>query len=187
MKELIEKMKGKNIKFQEGLSQKEIANAENAFSITFPKEIKEFLSYGLPVNDGFYNWRDCSKSNVEQVSRFQKRIDECFEFDFDNNNLANSFKDDFPKIKTERELRNAILDYLHSSPKLIPFYGHRCFFNGMDNMPIISFLQATDAIFYGSDFKNFIENQFLRKYEEFELGEISEKFQETGIWKDIIW
>ena len=186
MKELVAKLKKQNIKFEEGLSEEEIAKAESAFEIKFPKEIKFFLSYGLPVGDGFYNWRDCSKKNVELINDFQKRVEESFTFDLDNNNLANDFKDKFPNIKDEEELKRAIMSYLHSSPKLIPFYAHRCFFNGMDNMPIISYWQPTDLIFYGSDFENYIENEFLRKHEEFELGKITEKFQTTGIWKDLI-
>ncbi len=41
---------------------------------------------------------------------------------------------------------DTLLKYLHRSTRLIPFYSHRCFFDGMDHMPIVSFWQPTDSI-----------------------------------------
>ena len=185
MQDLIDRLKAKGIKFEKGMSQAEIKRAEDAYGIKFPAEIKEFLSYGVPVNCGFYNWRDCSECGTNKIKSFQEDIEKAFEFDFDNNRLSSCFKNVFPNIENEEELRKKIMDYLHSSPRLIPFYYHRCFFDGIDNMPIISFVQPIDSIFYGSDFKNYIENEFLRP-EEYNVGEISYEFEKTGIWKELI-
>lgn len=185
MKEIIEKMKKQGVKFEKGLSKDEIATAQKTFDIKFPTEIKVFLSYAMPVSEGFYNWRDFSKENVDKIKGFQQTIDEAFLFDFENNDLSEDFKDKFPEAKDETELRNKIMDYLHSSTKLVPFYHHRCFFNGMDNMPIISFWQPTDSVFYGDNFEKFLKIQFLNENQV--DGHISEEFHKTGIWEDLIW
>ena len=79
---------------------------------------------------------------------------------------------------------------LESSPKLIPFYAHRCFFDGMDNMPIISFWQAVDTIIYGYDFEDYLEAEFLTATNHIISEEISdnitEKLKAAGIWYYII-
>lgn len=187
MEELVKRLKEHNIRFEKGLSNEEIMQAEKAFDIKFPAEIKYFLSLSLPVSEGFSNWRDCSKKNIEKIKGFQQIIEEAFIFDFDNNSLADYFKNIFPNIYSETELRKAILNYLHSSPKLVPFYKHRCFINGMDNMPIISFSQPTDTIFYGANLSDYLEREFLSKPSQLKIESIQHKFQDTGIWKDIIW
>ncbi len=184
MKEIVEKMKKRNIKFEKGLSKEEIEKAENVFNIKFPTEIKAFLSYGMPLGEGFYNWRDFSQENIDKVKSFQKRIEEAFLFDFENNDLSDEFKDKFPDAESETELRNKIMEYLHSSPKLVPFYHHRCFFDGMDNMPIISFWQPTDSVFYGKNFEDYLKIEFLN--ESRQAADVSENLQKIGIWKDLI-
>ncbi len=184
MKEIIERMKKQCIKFEKGLSKDEILTAQKTFDIKFPTEIKVFLSYAMPVSEGFYNWRDFSQENVDRIKGFQKIIDDAFLFDFENNDLSKKFKDKFQRTKDETELRNKVMDYLHSSTKLVPFYKHRCFLNGMDNMPIISFWQPTDSIFYGDNFEKYLKIEFLNENQV--VGHIPEEFQKTGIWKDLI-
>ncbi len=79
---------------------------------------------------------------------------------------------------------------LESSPKLIPFFAHRCFFDGIDNMPIISFWQAVDTIIYGYDLENYLEAEFLTAKDDIISEEIydniTEKLKVTGIWYYII-
>lgn len=77
----------------------------------------------------------------------------------------------------------AVMDDLRRSVKLIPFYAHRCFFDGMDDMPILSFWQATDTIIYGGTFENYLETEFLRKPRV--IGDLR-RMMDTGIWNDIV-
>ena len=189
MKKIIKRLKLKGVRFEKGLSKEEFDKAEKAFNFRFPKEIKEFLSYGMPVGELFYNWRDFSEENIEKITAFQKEIEEAFLFDFEHNDFANDFKGKFPKAKNKKELEKCVLDYLHSSPKLIPFYGHRCFFDGMDDMPMISFWQPTDSPICGMNFVDFIELEFFNKHREISKEEdekLEKKLQKTGIWKDIV-
>ena len=78
---MIEKLKKAGIKFDKGLSQEEIIRIETLCNFKFPQEIKEFLSCGLPVSEGFYNYRDFSEQDILEIKNFQKRIDESFLFD----------------------------------------------------------------------------------------------------------
>ena len=73
---------------------------------------------------------------------------------------------------------------MDESVHLIPFYAHRCFFDGMDNMPIVSFWQAVDSIFYGRDFENYLLCEFLDQ--ECLLDSVPERMKETGIWYEIL-
>ena len=89
------------------------------------------------------------------------------------------------QCKNDNELQNKIFEYLHKSPKLVPFYGHRCFISGIDNSPIISFQQPSDSIFYGANLEEYLVNEFIKK--GWKVSEITKDFENTGIWFDLIW
>lgn len=89
------------------------------------------------------------------------------------------FSEDF------EEFDKAVLGYFRKSVRLIPFYGHRCFFEGMDHMPIVSFRQPTDVIFYGGTFWNYLEHEFLKG--ECVVENVHERMENSGIWSDVIW
>ena len=189
-KTIIERMKEKNIVFEKGLTKKDFDKIEKTFNVRFPKEIREFLSYGMPVGEFFYNWRDFSKENIEAIKGFQKTIEDSFLFDFEHNDFAGDFKDKFPNAKNKKELEKCVLDYLHASPKLIPFYGHRCFLDGMDDMPMVPFWQPTDSVICGNNFEDFIEKEFFNKHKENSKEEdkqLDKKVAQLGIWKEIIY
>ncbi|MBQ7798818.1 MAG: hypothetical protein IJ458_01585 [Clostridia bacterium] len=183
--QMIKRLKDCGIYFDKGLSRTEIVIIENLCDFKFPTEIKEFLSYAMPIGREFYNYRDTSKSNILKIKDFQKKIINSFLFDIENNHLLAMFKNKFKDCKNDEELKNSVFNYLNNSPKLVPFYGHRCFFSGMDNMPIISFMQPIDSIFYGSNFENYLENEFINK--SCNVGKITRNFKKTGIWYDLIW
>ena len=189
MKKIIRRLKLKGFHFEKGLSNEEFDKIEKTYNFIFPTEIREFLSYGMPTGKYFYNWRDFSEENIEKINGFQKNIEDAFIFDFEHNDLAGDFKDKFPKAKDEKELKKCVLDYLHASPKLIPFYAHRCFFDGLDDMPMVSFQQPTDSPICGINFVDFVEREFFNKHKETSKEEdeqIEKKLQKTGIWKDIV-
>ena len=55
---------------------------------------------------------------------------------------------------------------------------------GMDGMPIISFWQPVDSIFYGENFEDYLETEFLGKDQCVE--HIPERMKSTGIWYYLI-
>ena len=189
---MIERLKKSGLRFDRGLSDTEIKEIETTFGFRFPKEIADFLSNAYPVGCNFFNYRDISQKNIDKFYDFQKNIKESFEFDIANNadSLQAMLKEFLGEFTDVEDFKKAVMKSLESSPKLIPFYAHRCFFDGMDNMPIISFWQAVDTIIYGYDFENYLEAEFLIATNDIVSEEISdsiiEKLKATGIWYYII-
>ena len=183
---MIEKLKGAGISFAEGLCDEEFTGIESTFGFRFPSEIRSFLACGLPVGDRFYNWRDLSAANVLRFHDFSSSIEDAFRFDLENNgdDLRAMLGDRFSESKDQEQHTAAVLDYLRCSTKLIPFYAHRCFFDGMDNMPIVSFWQPVDSIFYGENFEDYLETEFLGK--EHCIEHIPARMESTGIWYYLI-
>jgi AraC-like DNA-binding protein len=184
-KGIVDRMKAAGVPFQEGMSDEEIDNAERVFGFTFPKEIAAFLRTATPTGDLFFNYRDLSKSNVEKLRAFGRKIESGFAFDLSN--VPRFLRAMERRYRTHgvKETLEAILHEYENSPKLIPFYGHRCFFDGMDDMPIVSFWQPVDTIFYGGTFENYLEHEFLKMDKI--LDNTQERMDNAGIWKDLIW
>lgn len=183
---MIERLKNAGISFDKGLSNEEFVKIESVLGVRFPSEIKSFLVCGLPVGDHFFNWRDLSPANVQKCYDFQHSIDNAFRFDLENNFddlqalLGESLsRAGYPELSSE-----TVLAYLHRSARLIPFYAHRCFFDGMDHMPIVSFWQPVDSVFFGENFEDYLEVEFLGK--DLCINHIPEQMKETGIWYYLI-
>lgn len=51
-------------------------------------------------------------------------------------------------------------------------------------MPIVSFWQPIDSIFYGGTFENYLEVEFLKQRRI--LENIPERMKNTGIWVHLI-
>ena len=178
---LINSLKASGISFGEGLKPREIREIERTFGFQFPKEIAYFLSRAYPLNPGFFNYKDLSDGNVQAFRNFQVQIKDAFLFDLQNNTdtiqaLLRPLGWHYPQ-----SFQDVVMEALEKSPRLLPFYGHRCFFDGMDGMPILSFSQPIETIIYGSDLENYFENEFLSP-ERHRIKTVSEKMKDTGIW-----
>lgn len=183
---MIERLKKMGITFAPGMSMEELDRAETVFQFRFPKEIREFLSFGVPVGSSFFNYRDISELNVNRFYEFQASIERSFLFDLENNreDMIALFGEKLGFDQHTEAFDNSVIKYLNESVKLIPFFAHRCFFDGMDDMPIVSFWQPVDTIFYGGSFENYLEVEFLKKQRI--LENINESMRNTGIWADVI-
>lgn len=184
--QMIERLKKVGISFDPGMSKAELDRAESAFRFHFPKEIRDFLSCGVPVGSSFFNYRDISEKNVKRFHEFQASIERSFRFDLENNreDMLEMFGEKLGFIRYSESFDNAVINYLNQSVRLIPFFGHRCFFDGMDDMPIVSFWQPVDTIFYGGTFANYLEHEFLRK--DRILEDLQDRMKNAGIWADLI-
>lgn len=181
---MIERLRNAGLYFAHGMTQAQLDRAEQVFGFRFPKEIREFLSLAVPVEKGFFDYRDVSEENQKKFQEFQKWMEDAFLFD-----LANNREDMLElligPLGNPEDFDTAVMDYFHSSVKLIPLYIHRCFFDGMDDMPIVSFMQPTDMIFYGHNFQDYLEREFLGKKDS--CRELPEGFpKETGIWYHLL-
>ena len=183
---MIERLKTVGITFEPGMSDDELQRAEAVFQFRFPKEIREFLSCGVPVGSYFFNYRDLTDENQRRFLDFQEKIESSFRFDLKNNrdDLIDRFCVILNVEPDPDDFDDALIRYLKESVKLIPFYAHRCFFDGMDNMPIVSFWQSVDTVFYGGTFENYLECEFLNG--ELVSEDIHERMQSADIWKYIV-
>ncbi len=181
---LIEKLKAADLRFSTGMSEGELDRAESVFGFRFPREIRAFLSLAVPVGEEFFDYRDLSEENQKAFQDFQNRMEAYFRFDLANNR-GDMLERLAEPLGNPEDFDGAVLDFFHSSVKLIPFYVHRCFYDGMDGMPIVSFWQPVDSIFYGSDFQDYLEVEFLGK--ELDVQELPEqRLRETGIWQYLV-
>ncbi|MBQ4564889.1 MAG: hypothetical protein IJA48_00920 [Oscillospiraceae bacterium] len=183
---LFGRLKRAGLSFSQGMTSEELDWAERIFGFRFPDEIRQFLSIAVPSDPDFFSYRDTSEENRERFCTIQASIEQAFLFD-----LAENREDLYErlgsKLGCDMDSENfdcKVMEYLRQSVKLIPFYDHRCFFDGMDGMPIVSFWQSVDSIFYGGDLVNYLEVEFLNGQRTFE--KLDERMEQTGIWKYVI-
>ena len=110
----------RGIQFDEGLSASEIRAIENEFNFSFPTDLAEFLSIGLPTSDRFPDWRNGSRDDLRAW------LDLPYSgiiFDVENNDFWLPEWGDRPadSVQTEQVVRNLV----DNAPKLIPIYAHR--------------------------------------------------------------
>lgn len=177
-------LKGKGIQFDDGLTDTEVVDIENTFQITFPLDLKSFLQIGLPISDGFINWRLGLKSK-KKCDAIKSRLDWPWEgmvFDIENNFFWLQSWGEKPKgldkrIKIARK-------HFETYPKLIPIYSHRYIpeFPNESGNPVFSVYQM-DIIYYGAN----LEDYFI---EEFKLNDLknSEKqpYKKIEFWTDTV-
>ncbi len=177
----IKQLNQAGVTFDAGLSEQELTEIEAFYDFRFPAEIRTFLKCAYPTADGFFPYRERTTENLARFLTFQEEIIEAFRFDFEENGLTVPGLDEG---LSDEEYFSQLLLLLQKSPRLIPFYAHRCFFDGMDGMPIISFWQPTDCIIYGIDFADYLQVEFLEK--ELQDCDPEALLKNTGIWKYLI-
>ncbi|MBQ8235998.1 MAG: helix-turn-helix transcriptional regulator [Clostridia bacterium] len=178
---IIDRMKGAGIRFEAGMSDEELEAAELCFGFTFPREIAAFLRLAVPTGEQFFDYKDLSQRNVDKFKAFRRIVESGFAFDIQN----------VPRFRRAMEKRydtsgahqtlDAIMTEYHNSPKLIPFYGHRCFFDGLDDLPIFSYSQPCDSILYGENFEDYLKREFCGEKRAFPVH-VPSSMNKTGIW-----
>lgn len=178
---MIERMKGAGIKFEAGMSKEELLAAERRFGFTFPREIAAFLRCGVPADERFFNYRDLSDENVEKFKCFCKIVEEGFAFDIVNVPCFFQMMEGRYGTQGVEKTLEAIMSEYEQSPKLIPFFSHRCFFDGLDDMPIVSYSQPCDVVIYGENFEEYLKKEFCGE-KVFYPVHIPLRTKEIGIW-----
>ena len=194
MLELIEKLRKAGVFFEKGMTADALDRAEECFGFRFPREIRAFLMLAVPVGEEFFDYRDCSQENRERFAKFHEWMERRFRFDLENCRelLLELVGQKLGYTEDGPGLDEAVMQYWRESVRAIPFYAHRCFFDGMDDMPIISFFQPVDTIVYGGNFLHYLEQEFLVEYaseedfRDFPWEELKERLQATGIWGQLI-
>ena len=92
IKDLLEKS---GIELSDGLKEGEIDKIEQIYEFKFPKSLRDFLSYTLPISVEFYNWRDFSDENIKEIKQAMNYVFEYLKNDpideiFPNENYWNT-------------------------------------------------------------------------------------------------
>ncbi|XP_054775872.1 uncharacterized protein LOC129284419 [Prosopis cineraria] len=134
-KTLIEHLKSSNIAVEEGLSDSEISDIESSLNFCFPPDLRSILQLGMPVSEGFPNWRSSSAQQLQlllnlPVFSLLRRVSK--------NNFWHSSWGTRPRV------RGRALDYarrfLKDVPALVPIYRH-CYIPSSPNL-------AGNPVFY---------------------------------------
>jgi hypothetical protein len=144
------------VQIDPGLTDKEFNRVESQFELTFPFELREFLSIGLPTSKGWVDWRQADDATL------QKRLDwplDSMCFDIEHNVFWMSQWGTKPNdMESALEIaRNAV----RQAPTLIPIFSHRYIPTEPrePGNPIFSVYQ-TDIIYYGNDLSDYLQNEF---------------------------
>ncbi|TKY70698.1 hypothetical protein E2542_SST06989 [Spatholobus suberectus] len=62
---LLNRLKSSNVVIDEGLSDAELADLESKLKFTFPPDLRAILQQGLPISQGFPNWRSSSTQQLQ--------------------------------------------------------------------------------------------------------------------------
>jgi len=179
---IIEKLEEKGVSFESGMSQKDILETEEYYSISFPVEMKEFFISGLPVSSGFYNWRNTSSMNTSLIRSALKMPIEGLLSDFRNGDLW--CEKWGLKPERDEDAIEILLARFKRAPEMIPIYAHRYMpsIPGCDNVPVFSIMQS-DIIYYGTDLISYLEIEFgLKQYNDI----LQASFRQIEFWSDLM-
>lgn len=177
---IIKKLKEREFELEKGLDDNEICKVENMYNIKFPMDLRIFYSEALPVGDGFYNWRDFSKINVDYI---QCMIDRPFH-DIEENIQNIEWSEMWgTKPQNNQEKSEYIINMLERSPKLIPIYKHRYMANQYDYSNPIFSIYGLDIIYYGENLEQYFDIELrYKKHSDIKYKNI----RKIDFWSDLL-
>lgn len=179
---IVNTLKEKGVEFTTGLKEKEIDEIEKLYNIRFPPDLKEFIMFALPISDGFVNWIDTSKENVESITNRLNWPLEGIIFDIEHDEFW--MNDWGEKPSTLIGAVNVATMHYNKAPKLIPIYFHRYIpSNPLEKgNPIMSVYQ-TDIIYYGEHLLSYFLVEFdFKEHKDIDFKNI----KRIPFWSDII-
>ena len=178
--ELILALRKKGITFDKGLSENEIENIETEYEICFPKQLKKFYSIALPISEGFYNWRDKGKENVNFIKSIMVKPSIDLIDEIDEIYWCDGWGEEPAGLEEKKEI---LINLFNDAPKLIPIYSHRFLSSiEVEYNPVFS-IHGTDVIYYGENLYTYLEIEFgLKEYSKMNCDNISY----IPFWSDLL-
>jgi hypothetical protein len=143
------------VEFAPGLSDSEVAAAEQTFAFRFPPDLRAFLQTALPCGQ-FPNWRSGDEAALRSRLDLPRKG---ILFDVQHNGFWLPEWGEHPE-QLEQALRIAS-DSVGAAPKLIPIYAHRMMPDEphLPGNPVFS-VHQTDIIYYGFDLADYLRHEF---------------------------
>src|SRR5690349_6430837 len=108
------------VRFDNGLTSIELVSIERRHGFVFPPDLREFLSFALPVSTGWVDWRHGSRADI------QARLNWPYEgmcFDIQHNAFWLTSWGQKPSVF--REACAIARKAVDAAPRLVPVFGHR--------------------------------------------------------------
>lgn len=176
---LIKDLEQKGVLFAKGLSDMEMFDVQKEYNINFPKSLKEFYKQGLPISDGFYNWRDFSEKNIKKIKTMMSYPFESVKENYDEIDWIDDSGEVF------KDKKSIIYEELKSAPSLIPIYSHRFISTYEDSRnctPVFS-IHDVDVIYYGENLYSYLKIEFgLKDYMDMD----EDKIIPVPFWSNLI-
>ena len=156
----IEILKNNGVIVENGLTNNEVKEIEELYGIIFPKSLRAFLMTGVPISNGFFNWRDTSLKNISHIKLIMNYPIKYPEQNIVEIEWSDRWGDEPPnKTAVITEIKKRLL----TAPILIPVFCHR-FMPMMDieSPPILS-IHGTDVIYYGKSLIEYFNIEFNNK------------------------
>jgi hypothetical protein len=179
-------LKEQGIAFEKGLTTTELQENENRYDFRFPPDLAEFLSIGLPVSQGFPNWRTGRIKRPKDVISIAEQLKWpadgiCFDIEHDNFWI----KEWGPKPENLQQAFQLAREKVKEAPALIPVCQHRFLPSDppLEGNPVLSVWQ-TDIIYYGLDLPRYLAKEFRFAGPQRENGNKSPR--RIRFWSDLI-
>ncbi len=175
--QMVETLEETGVRFDRGLSDTEISGVEATFRFRFPPDLGAFLRAGLPISQGFPNWRD------EPEASLQERLSLPLEgilFDIEHNGFWLAEWGSRPSAINEAKA--IVSELVAAAPVLIPIYVHRMIPDRPHDYanPVFS-VHQTDIICYGCDLRDYIVHEFLSR-PELGVWPVSDSVKKIEFW-----
>jgi len=183
---LIRKLEKKDVTFDQGLSEKELAEIERLFEFCFPEDWRNFLKVKVPTSSGFVDWRGTLKSKKAQEEIWDR-------LNWPLDGLLGSIEGGYfwydawgEKPQSFEEQKSIVVEKFKRYPKLVPIYLHRYIPSEPNESgnPIFSVHQS-DTIYYGSDLAHYLAHEFVFKLRS-SMFEVIEPPKRIVFWSELV-
>jgi hypothetical protein len=143
------------VPLERGLSEGELAAIQRRFGFEFGPDHAALLRLGLPVDDGWPDWRRDAESDLR--TRLDWPVDGAVHDVLHNGFWPASWG---PRPDDEELAEQHAREQLLRWPKLVPVYSHRFLpaAPSVNGAPVFSVYQ-TDVIYYGSDLVDYLRRE----------------------------
>jgi hypothetical protein len=145
-----------DVRLDPGLTDSEVAAAEDRYGFVFPPDLRAVLQFALPVGDKFPDWRNGSEEDL--MIRMDLPLHGIL-FDVEHGEIWPA--DWGPKPADEQGRFEKVKSLIDSAPRLIPIWSHRYIpAEPIEHgNPVLS-VHQTDIIEYGHDLTDYFSHEF---------------------------